>query len=128
MRKSVFIFLFFSSIYSYGQDIDLQGVYSANIAGGLAGESIKFIGKDSFYFGRDYCGSRTYGKGKCEIVNNYLYLHFEKTKNKSDSLKANYKINAVQVYVYEIDEISEDVIIMREDDTGQPFTKYQKLE
>lgn len=86
MRHLLLLLLLFSIINSYGQEIELQGRYGASFIGG---ESIEFIGKDSFYFGGFYCTYGVHGKGRCEIRNNYLYLYFEKnkTKTKIDSLK-----------------------------------------
>jgi hypothetical protein len=62
------------SVFSSAQDIELQGRYGASFIGG---ESIEFIGKDSFYFGGFYCTWGHHGKGTCEIRNGYLYLKFE---------------------------------------------------
>jgi hypothetical protein len=68
-------FLFLTS--SFGQEIELQGKYGASFIGG---ETIEFVGRDSFYFNGFYCTYGVHGKGRCEIRNNYLYLHFEKSK------------------------------------------------
>lgn len=64
---------------SSAQEIELQGEYGASFIGG---ESIKFVGKDSFYFDGFYCTYGVHGKGRCEIRNNYLYLYFEKSRAK----------------------------------------------
>jgi hypothetical protein len=78
--RQILIFLFFSiTANSYGQEIELQGYYGASFIGG---ESINFVGKDSFYFSGFYCTYGVYGKGICEIRNDKLYLHFEKSKIK----------------------------------------------
>ncbi len=71
----------------YGQEIELQGKYGASFIGG---ETIEFVGKDSFYFSGFYCTYGVHGKGRCEIKDNYLYLYFEKSKAKSKiySIKA----------------------------------------
>ena len=71
---------------SYGQEINLQGRYGASFIGG---ESIEFVGKDSFYFSGFYCTNGVHGKGRCEIRSNFLYLFFEKSKTnkKTDPIK-----------------------------------------
>jgi hypothetical protein len=71
----------------HGQEIELQGKFGASFIGG---ESIEFIGKDSFYFSGFYCTYGVHGKGRCEVRDNYLYLYFEKSKAKSkkDTIKA----------------------------------------
>jgi hypothetical protein len=86
MRVFLFILCFFFLTNSYAQDIELQGRYGASFIGG---ESIEFVGKDSFYFNGFYCTYGVQGKGRCEIRNNHLYLYFEKSKTKSikDSAK-----------------------------------------
>src|SRR5215218_10556576 len=86
MKPLLFILLIVFLKKSYGQEIELQGRYGASFIGG---ESIEFVGKDSFYFGGFYCTYGVHGKGRCEIRNNYLYLFFEKskTKTKIDALK-----------------------------------------
>jgi hypothetical protein len=101
MRPLLSFFFLFSTANSYGQEIELQGRYGASFIGG---ESIEFVGKDSFYFGGFYCTYGVHGKGHCEIRNNYLYLYFEKnkTKTKIDSLKPATIIKTVNV-----DSISE---------------------
>ena len=64
----------------------MRGRYGASFIGG---ESIEFVGNDSFYFDRFYCTHGVYGKGRCEIRNGSLYLYFEKNKSKAkkDPLK-----------------------------------------
>src|SRR5215213_9685036 len=79
MKPLLFILLIVFLKKSYGQEIELQGRYGASFIGG---ESIEFVGKDSFYFGGFYCTYGVHGKGRCEIRNNYLYLYFEKSKAK----------------------------------------------
>jgi hypothetical protein len=74
------MFLFFLiTLNSYGQGIELKGSYGASFIGG---ESINFVGKDSFYFSGFYCTNGVYGKGLCEIRNDKLYLYFEKSKTR----------------------------------------------
>lgn len=87
MRQLLSSLLLFCIANSYGQEIELQGCYGASFIGG---ESIEFVGKDSFYFGGFYCTNGVHGKGRCEIRNNYLFLYFEKNKNKSklDTLRS----------------------------------------
>jgi hypothetical protein len=80
MRQLLSFLLLFCIESSYGQEIELQGRYGASFIGG---ESIEFVGKDSFYFSGFYCTNGVHGKGRCEIRNNYLFLYFEKNKNKS---------------------------------------------
>jgi len=65
-----------------GQDIELLGRYGASF--GAGGESIEFVGKDSFYFRGDYLRDPFHGKGRCEIRNNYLYLFFAKNNDKPE--------------------------------------------
>ncbi len=72
----IIFILFFTK--SFGQVVELQGKYSASFMGA---ETINFVGKDSFYFEGFYCISGVEGKGRCEILGNYLYLNFEKNKN-----------------------------------------------
>jgi hypothetical protein len=71
---------------SKGQEIELQGRYAASFIGG---ESINFVGKDSFYFSGFYCTNGVYGCGRCEIRDNLLILYFSKDKSryKTDPLK-----------------------------------------
>ena len=87
MKHLLFFLLLVVLRKSYGQEIELQGRYGASFIGG---ESIEFVGKDSFYFGGFYCTYGVHGKGRCEIRNNYLYLFFEKSKSKIkiDTLKS----------------------------------------
>ena len=80
MRQLLSFLLLFCIANSYGQEIELQGRYGASFIGG---ESIEFVGKDSFYFDGFYCTNGVHGKGRCEIRNNFLFLYFEKNKNKS---------------------------------------------
>lgn len=72
---------------SFGQEIELKGKYGASFIGG---ETIEFVGTDSFYFSGFYCTNGFHGKGRCEIRNSYLYLYFEKAKGKDnkDSVKS----------------------------------------
>lgn len=223
MKYLLFILLLTLSKQTYGQEIKLQGRYVASFIGG---ESIEFVGKDSFYFSSFYCTYGFHGKGRCEIRNNYLYLFFEKskTKTKLDTLKspiiskissfdsvlelqitvvdnndipipyasveiesgksakiitltdtsgkavlkiknnsspifirtstvgtdpgylklesglnyeiklfhqqnglANKELNNGEVFVYEIDELTEDLILMRPEKSSEPFRKYRKI-
>ena len=80
MRQLIFILSLFCTAQSFGQEIELQGKYSASF---LGAETIDFVGKDSFYFYGFYCTNGLTGKGRCEILNNYLYLNFEKKKSLS---------------------------------------------
>lgn len=84
MHRILLIIFCFTVTTSYGQEIELQGRYSA---GWLGAEHIDFVGKDSFYFGGFYCTYGVHGKGRCEIKNNYLYLYFEKRAKIIDPLK-----------------------------------------
>jgi hypothetical protein len=71
------LFLFTGMLFfvnTYGQEVELQGRYTANFG---ATESFEFVGKDSFYFYGAYNFDVYRGKGRCEIRNNYLYLYFE---------------------------------------------------
>jgi hypothetical protein len=79
MRTFLTSLSFFILTTSFGQEIELQGKYGASFIGG---ETIQFVGKDSFYFNGFYCTYGVHGKGRCEIRNNYLYLYFEKSKAK----------------------------------------------
>ena len=79
MRQFLTFLLTFLIANSYGQEIEIQGRYGASFIGG---ESINFVGKDSFYFSGFYCTYGVYGKGLCEIRNDKLYLYFEKSKTK----------------------------------------------
>lgn len=85
MRKLLLFLALSRFTGSFGQQVDLQGKYSASFIGG---ETIEFVKKDSFYFGGFYCTYGVHGKGRCDIRGNYLYLYFEKSKNKpvEDSL------------------------------------------
>ncbi len=87
MKHFIYFLLLLIASKSYGQEINLQGTYSASFIGG---ESIKFVGEDSFYFNGFYCTYGVYGRGRCEIRNNNLYLFFEKIKDipKIDVLKS----------------------------------------
>ena len=84
MRRLLFICSLFLYIQTQGQE--LQGKYHASFIGG---ETINFVGADSFYFRGFYCNFVIYGRGICEISNDYLYLYFEglKSKRKKDSSK-----------------------------------------
>jgi hypothetical protein len=62
--------------------IELLGKYSAGFIGG---ESIDFVGTDSFYLNGFYCTHGVRGKGRCEIRDNMLYLYFEKTAPKIEA-------------------------------------------
>ncbi|MGG9963525.1 Ig-like domain-containing protein [Ferruginibacter sp. SUN106] len=86
MRKLLFLLCLFKTGNLLAQEINLQGSYGASFIGG---ESINFVGKDSFYFNGFYCTYGVQGKGTCEIRNNFLYLYFEKGKSKlkKDTLK-----------------------------------------
>lgn len=79
MRPILFSLILMCSGNLYAQEVELLGKFSAFFIGG---ETIEFRGKDSFYFGGSYCTYGVYGKGVCEIKDNYLYLYFEKTKTK----------------------------------------------
>jgi len=83
--------LFFSCLI-YAQDIELLGRYGASFIGG---ETIEFVGKDSFYFGGFYCTWGVHGKGTCEIRNGYLNLYFENTSpvNQADERREAIIIN-----------------------------------
>ncbi|MEO8405372.1 MAG: hypothetical protein ABI480_12275 [Chitinophagaceae bacterium] len=87
MRQLFFSLFLLTASVSYGQQVDLQGIYSAGFIGA---EAINFVGTDSFYFNGFYCNYSVYGKGRCEIRNDNLYLYFEKNKPKSkvDTLRA----------------------------------------
>jgi len=78
MRQLIFVLSLFFTAQTFGQDIELQGKYSASF---LGVETIDFVGEDSFYFYGFYCTNGVTGKGRCEIFNSYLYLNFEKKKN-----------------------------------------------
>jgi hypothetical protein len=82
MRNILFVFCFFMAARSFGQ-VELLGNFVTGFSG-LGSESIRFVGKDSFYFDGFYCGSIVRGKGRCEIRGNMLYLFFEKASQKSD--------------------------------------------
>ena len=84
MRRLLFICSLFLYTQTRGQE--LQGKYHASFIGG---ETINFVGEDSFYFRGFYCNFVIHGKGICEISNDYLYLYFEslKSKSKNDSSK-----------------------------------------
>ena len=77
-RSNLILAILFCNI-SFCQPIELKGKFGASVIGG---ETIEFVGIDSFYFSGFYCTYGKQGKGKCEIVGNYLYLHFEKSKIK----------------------------------------------
>lgn len=96
MRKLLFILCLFKTGNLLAQEINLQGIYGASFIGG---ESINFVGKDSFYFNGFYCTYGVHGKGRCEIRNNFLYLYFgkDKSKPKKDSLKTALIIKATSV-------------------------------
>ena len=79
-----FIFLLFLPAALQAQQVELLGRFSTSFIGG---ETIRFTGRDSFYFDGFYCTNGATGKGTCEIRNNYLYLYFEKLNEGSDSLK-----------------------------------------
>lgn len=79
MKRVIIFLLLMLTRNVYGQEIELQGRYGASFIGG---ESINFVGKDSFYFGGFYCTWGVHGKGRCEIKDGYLYLYFEKSKTK----------------------------------------------
>jgi hypothetical protein len=86
MKPLLIILCFSIWTYCYAQEVELQGKYGASFIGG---ETIEFVGKDSFYFGGFYCTYGVHGKGRCEIRDNYLYLYFEKkVKSNKDSMKA----------------------------------------
>src|SRR4030095_4724403 len=87
MRTLLTFLSFFILTFSFGQEIELRGKYGASFIGG---ETIEFVGRDSFYFDGFYCTYGVHGKGRCEIHNNYLYLYFEKSKAKvnRDFIKA----------------------------------------
>lgn len=113
--KSLLITVCFSIwTFCYGQEIELQGKYGASFIGG---ETIEFVGKDSFYFNGFYCTYGVHGKGRCEIKDNYLYLYFEKSKIKSkkDSMKA-----PVITQIDNIDAIG-ILNISCVDNTGEPI-------
>lgn len=67
---------------AYGQEIELQGCYTASFMGS---ETIEFKGKDSFYFKGFYCTYLAQGRGRCEIRNDFLYLFFEKSSTYTSS-------------------------------------------
>ncbi len=73
----------FLSVSTLGQEVELQGKYSA---GFLGAETIEFIGNDSFRFDGFYCTYGVHGKGRCDIINNNLYLYFEKNRTKKADL------------------------------------------
>ena len=72
------VFFLFSNT-AYSQVLELQGIYH-----GKNGERITFMGKDSFHFEQNECKSTNYGKGKCRIVNDLMYLNFEKSINEKE--------------------------------------------
>lgn len=82
---SIFIII---CIKSNAQMVELQGRYSASF---LGAETINFVGTDSFYFSGFYCTNGVKGKGRCELLNGYLYLNFEKEISKKiDSLETDF--------------------------------------
>jgi hypothetical protein len=94
MRVLLTSLSFFILTTSFGQEIELKGEFGASFIGG---ETIKFVGKDSFYFNGFYCTYGVNGKGRCEIRNNYLYLYFERSKSdKSNELVRSPEITAIQ--------------------------------
>lgn len=78
MRIILISFILLCTKLSNAQQVELQGSYGASFIGG---ESIVFVGKDSFYFSGFYCTYGVHGKGRCEIRDSYLYLYFEKKKH-----------------------------------------------
>jgi hypothetical protein len=82
MKTLLSCLIFFVLTNSFGQTIELQGKYGASFIGG---ETIEFVGKDSFYFNGFYCTYGVHGKGRCDIRGNYLYLYFEKSNSKADT-------------------------------------------
>jgi len=80
MRKLLLLLALARFTGSSGQQIDLQGKYLASFSGR---ETIEFAKKDSFYFVGFYSSFRVHGKGRCDISGSYLYLYFEKSKNKA---------------------------------------------
>lgn len=79
MRYILFLLFFFVGAHSFAQ-VELLGRYGASFIGG---ESINFVGKDSFYFDGFYCTYGIQGKGTCEIRDNMLYLFFENASHKT---------------------------------------------
>ncbi len=78
--RHLLIFLFSLFVTnSYGQEIELQGRYGASFIGG---ESINFVGKDSFYFSGFYCTYGVLEKGyvKLETRNSICSLKNQKLK------------------------------------------------
>lgn len=82
MRYILFVLFFFMATGSFAQ-VELLGRYTANFS--MGSESIKFVGKDSFYFEAFYCGEIVRGKGRCEIRDNFLYLFFEKDSQEENA-------------------------------------------
>lgn len=79
MRINFLLFGVLSAFSGLAQQVGLQGTYGASFIGG---ESITFTGRDSFYFQGFYCTEGVYGKGRCAIRKDRLYLYFEKAKPK----------------------------------------------
>ena len=117
------ILIFLLSNTAFTQVLELQGIYH-----GKNGEWITFVGNDSFYFEKRECKSVNYGKGKCRIVNDLLYLDFEKSENK---IKKEQNISISKTTEKNIDSTTK-INFIALDNTGMPIdflttkTEYEK--
>jgi hypothetical protein len=76
------IILLLTSIVLKGQEVKLLGTFSNNLDGT---ESITFVGKDSFYYSHSEFEYYSKGRGRCEIIDDRLYLYFENARTKQNA-------------------------------------------
>lgn len=149
MRVLLSGIMLFLSFFARAREIELLGTYGASFIGG---ESIEFVGKDSFYFGGFYC---TWGQSALGDSSGYVKMAISKndfpvtikasavgliTYEVMLTQASNYsirmfahedpavfkKLDQGEVFVYEIRELSEEVLVMRRPVGRGRYYEYKK--